>query len=188
MIPKRLLTREVRLEEVNRDYTEDPNFTHLRYMTRFVGSVGGTQPIVMFVSTIPDVEESAGGKAGCGKAGRLLIDAIRSIDLNMTQVYLTNVVRYRPHEGRDPRPSEITLSLPYLWREMDILHPRVVIPIGRFSTSLFFADQLFAELHGTVTVEEDYSYVPITSPHTVLQNPLLRTTLMKDILAVGQLV
>lgn len=185
---KPLRTRYTRLQELSEAYRGDPAFQHLRYKTHFVSGAGSAFPAVVFVRDIPDPEEAAQGRAGCGRGGSVLMQLLASIDLKPEHVYITHALKYRTPGGRDPRDSEQAPALRYLHREIGILKPKVVVPMGRYVNGLYFPERSLAHLHGEKVIDDDYSYVPMFSPNVVLHNPALMKTLINDIQAVHELL
>jgi DNA polymerase len=182
---RRLKTREHRLADEYAGYAENASFEHLRYGSHFVPGVGTSNPLVMFVAGLPTPEEAKAGRNLVGRERIVLLEALKTIDLKTEHVFYTNILKYRPSQGRDPRPSEEMASLPYLWREMDILKPKVVIPLGRYATSCFFDGYPFSEVRGIPSTDGEHNYVAMHSFTTILMNPKLRTDLVDDMQAVA---
>lgn len=88
---------------------------------------------IMFVGEAPGMNEARTGKPFCGAAGKFLTELIESIGLKREQVYITNVVKDRPPENRDPTPEEIALYSPFLDRQIQIIQPKVIVTLGRHS-------------------------------------------------------
>lgn len=173
---------------MNERYVCDPNFQHLRYMTRFVPGRGSVRPKVVFVGDVPNPEESAAGRPGVGSTGVILADSLRGAELKTEHVYLTYFLKYRPHQGRDPKPMEITTTRPYLYQEISILQPDVIVLLGRFVTKMLFHNLPWAEIRGNVIWDRGFAYVPTVSPTSILANPMGRSLLVQDMTTVGNLL
>jgi len=94
---------------------------------------GSHDAAIMFVGEAPGENEAKTGKPFCGAAGKFLTELIESIGLTRTQVYITNIVKDRPPENRDPTPEEITLYAPFLDKQIEIVKPKVIATLGRHS-------------------------------------------------------
>ena len=94
---------------------------------------GGHDAEIMFIGEAPGKNEAASGRPFCGASGKILTKLVESIDLTRDEVYVTNVVKDRPPANRDPYPDEIALYGPFLERQIDVIRPKVVAALGRFS-------------------------------------------------------
>lgn len=110
---------------------------------------------IMFIGEAPGKNEAETGRPFVGAAGRLLDEMIASIGINREDVYITNIVKDRPPENRDPRPEEIELYAPFLVRQIEIIQPQVIATLGRFSMEFILrlfnmpeASQKISMLHG----------------------------------------
>ncbi|MBI2485119.1 uracil-DNA glycosylase [Candidatus Uhrbacteria bacterium] len=147
---------------------------------------------IMFVGEAPGRNEAATGRPFCGAAGRILDELIESIGLKREEVYITNVVKDRPPQNRDPFPDEIALYGPLLERQIDIIRPKVLATLGRFSMDyLLRRFGLEAELasisrlHGkTFRVSAPWgnlAIVPLYHPAVAIYNIHQKTILLDDI-------
>ncbi len=94
---------------------------------------GSHDAVIMFVGEAPGLNEAKTGRPFCGAAGKFLTELIEGIGLKREQVYITNIVKDRPPENRDPTPTEIEAYSPFLDRQIDIIRPRVIATLGRYS-------------------------------------------------------
>src|SRR3989344_2132966 len=94
---------------------------------------GSHDATIMFVGEAPGLNEAKTGRPFCGAAGKFLTELIESIGLARSQVYITNIGKGRPPENRDPTPEEIELYAPFLDRQIEIIQPKVIATLGRFS-------------------------------------------------------
>lgn len=115
-------------------FEESPLFDY-RNENRFFPVVGegSHDATIMFVGEAPGLNEAKTGKPFCGAAGKFLTELIESIGLKREQVYITNIVKDRPPENRDPTPEEIALYAPFLDRQVEIIQPKVIATLGRHS-------------------------------------------------------
>ncbi len=157
---------------------------------------GSLDAKIMFVGEAPGKTEAMTGKPFCGAAGKFLSVLLESISLTREQVYITNIVKDRPPENRDPTPEEIALYSPFLDRQVQIIQPRVIVTLGRHSMGYvlprYDLDVELApisKLHGksfeTVYFDESNNPQPVTivtlyHPAAALYNGGMRETLKKD--------
>ncbi|HEY4505386.1 MAG TPA: uracil-DNA glycosylase [Candidatus Paceibacterota bacterium] len=146
---------------------------------------------IMFIGEAPGKNEAETARPFCGRSGKVLDEMLTSINVNREDVYITNVVKDRPPENRDPSPEEIKLYTPFLNRQIDIIQPKVIATLGRFSmeyimTLLGLGDQLksISNMHGR-EFEAESSYgkvtiVPLYHPAVALYNGSNKETLLKD--------
>jgi uracil-DNA glycosylase len=157
--------------------------------------MGSHDAKIMFIGEAPGENEAKTGKPFVGASGKLLDQLLESIDLKREDVYITNIVKDRPPDNRDPSKAEIALYSPFLQEQINIIQPRVIATLGRFSMefvlTLFSAPertQKISALHGkpivcntpygTVTV------IPLFHPATALYNPNGRQPLFDDFKAL----
>src|SRR3989338_6639643 len=88
---------------------------------------------IMFVGEAPGKNEAAGGRPFCGASGKILTEMIESIGKKRENVYITNIVKDRPTDNRDPLPEEIKIYSPFLDRQIEIIQPKVIATLGRYS-------------------------------------------------------
>ena len=154
---------------------------------------------IMFIGEAPGQKEAESGRPFCGAAGKILDELIESIGLKRGDVYITNVVKDRPPNNRDPNPVEIVLYSPFLERQIEIIKPEVIATLGRFSTKFILEkfempekDQSITILHGKVLdVIATYGpikIVPFYHPAVVLYNSSSRKVLEEDFEVVKKMI
>lgn len=147
---------------------------------------GNPQSRIVFVGEAPGQREDEQGKPFVGQAGKLLDELLGSIGLKREDVYITNVVKFRPPENRDPTPEEKEACLPFLQMELAIIKPAVVVPLGRHALTQFFNKLSITDAHGKAQkIGEDLTVLPIYHPAAALHNPGLRQALFDDFAALG---
>ncbi len=119
--------------------------------TRAVPGEGDPDTEVVFVGEGPGFNEDREGRPFVGRAGGLLVRLLGSIGWRREDVFITNVVKCRPPENRDPQPDEIAACAPYLRRQLEILDPAVVVTLGRYSMATFMPGARIGQVHGTST-------------------------------------
>ncbi|MBU6232096.1 MAG: uracil-DNA glycosylase [Patescibacteria group bacterium] len=151
---------------------------------------------IMFVGEAPGENEAKTGRPFCGAAGKFLTELIEGIGLKREQVYITNVVKDRPPENRDPTPEEIALYSPFLDRQVKIIQPKAIVTLGRHSMGyvmkrydLDLELDAISKIHGksfeTVFFDDDNQPHPVTvialyHPASALYNGGMRDTHKKD--------
>jgi DNA polymerase len=153
--------------------------------TRAVFGEGDPGADLMFVGEAPGYHEDQQGRPFVGQAGKLLEQLLASIGMTREQVFIANVLKSRPPNNRDPRPEEIDACRPYLWRQIEIIKPKVICTLGNFATKLLSGDQTgITKVHGRPRATEIaghplYLY-PIFHPAAALYTPAMLTTLKED--------
>jgi len=180
--------------------TESPLYTYRTENKYFpVIGEGSHDASIVFVGEAPGKNEAQTGKPFCGAAGKLLDQLLASIDLPRSEVYITNIVKDRPPENRDPTPSEIELYGPYLERQIQIIQPKVIATLGRFSYGYImqkFDSPTFLEpiskAHGKIfDAAAGYGpiqIVPLYHPAAAIYNQHLKETLFADFAILKQFV
>ena len=146
---------------------------------------------IMFVGEAPGKNEAETARPFCGKSGKILDELLESIQLNRSDVYITNIVKDRPPENRDPIPEEIMVYAPFLDRQIDIIQPAVIATLGRFSMDyimnkfgLFNELRPIGEIHGkefnTSASYGPISVVPLYHPAVALYNGGNKETMLQD--------
>ncbi len=182
--------REIRDEVLN--LKESPLY---EYRTRNkyypVLGEGNHDAGIMFVGEAPGKNEAQTGKPFCGAAGRILDELLEHIGVSRADVYVTNIVKDRPPENRDPLPSEIAVYGPYLDKQIEIIQPKVIATLGRFSMKYIMekfglGEDLgpISQIHGKV-FETETSFgkikiVPLYHPAVAIYNANSKEELKKD--------
>ena len=136
--------------------------------------VPGAGPItaeIMFIGEGPGQNEDKQGLPFVGQSGKLLEEMLATINLTRHDVFIANVVKCRPPENRDPMPVEIdTCTTTYLYRQIDLINPKVIVTLGRYSMGLFFPNAKITAIHGQPKWEKNRAYLPMFHPAAVLRN------------------
>ncbi|HET6548957.1 MAG TPA: uracil-DNA glycosylase [Solirubrobacter sp.] len=145
--------------------------------SRMVPGEGSPSASVMFVGEAPGATEDAVGRPFVGRAGKLLDELLVAAGLARDEVWITNVVKARPPRNRDPRAGEIAHWMPFLERELEVIRPRIVVPLGRHALRHFAPAAKIAEVHGRLL---DGRLFPLYHPAAAIYNPALKETLFAD--------
>jgi DNA polymerase len=160
---------------------------------------GSHDASIVFVGEAPGRNEAKTGKPFCGAAGKILDDLLESISVPREDVYITNIVKDRPPKNRDPLPEEIKLYAPFLDRQIDIIEPKCIATLGRFSMEyimkafgLDFEIEPISKAHGKKFVTthggKPLHIVPLYHPAAAIYNRALVDTLKEDFKILKQFV
>jgi DNA polymerase len=161
--------------------------------TTVVFGAGNADADLMFVGEAPGANEDKQGLPFVGSAGKLLEKLLGEIGLQRADVFICNVLKCRPPGNRDPHPAEIENCQDYLWRQIDLIEPRVLCTLGNFSTKLLRGDATgISRLHGTAEVRiigpRAVRLFPIYHPAAALYTPSMLDTLRADFARIPDLL
>lgn len=152
--------------------------------TQLVMGEGDLDAKIMLIGEAPGKREDELGRPFVGASGKFLDEMIASVGLERGDVYITNIVKYRPPNNRDPLPEEKQAFAPYLLRQIQIIKPEVIVTLGRHSLGFFKADLAISKVHGKTfklkTATHDLHLVPLYHPAAALYNGSMRQTLIDD--------
>ena len=124
---------------------------------------------VLFIGEAPGMNEDRQKRPFVGRAGQLLRKNIRDLGWQEESVYITNIVKRRPPDNRDPLPEEIESYKPYLARQIEIINPKIIVPLGRFSMNYFLPDAKITRDQGKLFQTREYSILPMLHPAAALR-------------------
>ncbi len=146
---------------------------------------GNPHAEVMFIGEAPGQREDELGRPFVGAAGQFLDELLTSIGLQRGDVNISNVVKYRPPQNRDPTPEEKEQCMPWLMAEIALIQPKVIVPLGRHALGHFFNNVTITEAHGKpLTLTDRVTIFPIYHPAAALHNGNLRQSLFDDFKAL----
>lgn len=152
--------------------------------TNLVMGDGNADADIVFIGEAPGKNEDLQGLPFVGAAGKFLNEMLAGIGLERKDVYITNIVKYRPPNNRDPLPEEKKAFWPYLVRQLQVIQPKVVITLGRHSMEYFLPNQKISAIHGEpkrVAFGDDKIVIlPLFHPAAALYNGGMRQTLVDD--------
>jgi DNA polymerase len=146
---------------------------------------GSAESGIFFLGEAPGYHEDQQGRPFVGAAGHLLDELLAGIGLDRSKVFITNVVRHRPPENRDPLPDEITACDIWLRRHLELLSPRVIVTLGRHAMGKFFPGESISRIHGRPRKLNGLMLFPVYHPAAALHQPALRTALQGDFAALA---
>ncbi len=149
--------------------------------TQAVPGVGPCPADIMIVGEAPGFNEDRQGEPFVGAAGHLLDTLLARIGLGRSDVYITNVLKCRPPQNRDPMPNEVESCSPYLARQLALIKPKVVLILGRHALERLLPGQgSISRVHGSLVRRGDVAYVPLYHPAAALHNGALVADLEQD--------
>ena len=154
--------------------------------TNLVPGEGSATASVVFVGEAPGASEDRSGRPFVGRAGKLLDELLEVAGLRRNDVFVTNVVKARPPDNRDPRADEVAHHLPWLEAQLEVIGPRLVVPLGRHALGRFVEGVKITEAHGRVVQRAGRDVFPMFHPAAALRNRDLRETLFADARALRE--
>jgi DNA polymerase len=154
--------------------------------THLVPGEGSATAKVMLVGEAPGAKEDASGRPFVGNAGRLLDALLAEAGLAREDVFITNVVKARPPGNRDPKADEVAHHLPWLDAQLEVIRPKLLVPLGRHALLRFAPDAKITQVHGHVVEHDGRRLFPMYHPAAALRNPRLRATMKEDARALRE--
>lgn len=149
---------------------------------------GNPESAVLFVGEAPGFHEDQLKRPFVGLSGKLLDKLIDEVRWKRSDIYITNIVKRRPPENRDPLPDEIAAYQPYLERQIGIMKPKVVVPLGRFSMNHFLPDAKISRDQGKIFRFKDFLVVPLFHPAAALRSTQVLEELKKSFKRLPEII
>ena len=159
-----------------------------KYRARVVPGEGAEDADIMFIGEAPGWHEDQQGRPFVGPAGQFLDQLLASISFKREQVYIANVIKCRPQGNRDPLPTEIQNCRSWLERQIEIIRPKIIVTLGRYSMALFFPGKSISKIHGTAQKRDNIIYYAMYHPAAALHQQSLRQTIEADMLKIPTLL
>jgi uracil-DNA glycosylase len=154
--------------------------------TRMVPGEGSATASVVLVGEAPGANEDREGRPFVGRAGRLLDQLLAEAGLKREDVFITNVLKARPPRNRDPRAAEVAHHLHWLAAQLQVIRPRLLVPLGRHALARFAPDVKIGDVHGHVLQRDGRTLFPMYHPAAALHNQRLLETLVADARALRE--
>lgn len=192
--------KDEKLLEIAREIVAGGVCSELREQaTQLVFGAGNPDAEVVFIGEAPGKKEDETGKPFVGASGRFLDDMLASIDLKREDIYITNIVKYRPPDNRDPFPDEKQAFWPYLVRQLDVIRPKLIVTLGRHSMEHFLPNKKISQIHGKTQITEvisdisgqkkmKFMILPLYHPAAALYNGSQRKILLEDFSQIPNLI
>ena len=159
-----------------------------RFRTNVVPGEGAEDADLMFIGEAPGWHEDKQGRPFVGPAGQFLDQLLASINLKRQQVYIANVIKCRPTDNRDPLPAEIQNCNKWLMRQIELISPKMIVTLGRYSMAMFFPGKSIGKIHGTAIKKDGVVYFAMYHPAAALHQQSLRKTIEADMLKIPALL
>lgn len=191
------MTKQAQLDELEAQIKKNrPCISLEETATQLVFGSGNTDAEIVFVGEAPGKNEDEKGVPFVGAAGKFLDEMLSSANMARSDVYITNIVKYRPPNNRDPLPEEKAEFWPYLLKQISIIKPKIIATLGRHSGQAFIKDLRISADHGRPKrikivregKEEIMLILPLYHPAAALYDGSLRATLLKDFQTVPKLL
>lgn len=161
--------------------------------TQAVPGDGTADSPIVFIGEAPGKSEDEQGRPFVGAAGKFLSEMLADIGMRREDVYITNIVKYRPPNNRDPEPSEKEACAPWLYEELNLIAPKLIIFLGRHSMNNFFPDLKISMAHGKLVhkkfkhITTEY-FLPLYHPASALYNGAMRDILKTDFALIPKIL
>jgi uracil-DNA glycosylase family 4 len=161
--------------------------------TQAVPGDGSATAEILFVGEAPGKNEDLQGKPFVGAAGKFLSEMLATINLKREDIYITNVVKYRPPNNRDPLPEEIDACMPWLHEQIKIIQPKIIVTLGRHALEHFIPGKMISQVHGQAFRRSfpdigEQVFFSLYHPAAALYNGSMRETLIKDFKKIPKVV
>lgn len=176
---------QTRLDQIKADILANNVCPDLaKTATNLVMGEGNPDADIVFIGEAPGKNEDEQGRPFVGAAGKFLNEMLAEAGLKRDDVYITNIVKYRPPNNRDPEPAEKAAFWPYLLQQLKVINPRIVVTLGRHSMEYFLPSQKISQIHGQpkriAFGNEKLVIMPLFHPAAALYNGSMKQTLIDD--------
>ncbi len=186
------MSKADQLANLKKKMNEDMSLPLRDGATQLVFGEGDPDAVIYFLGEGPGYHEDRLGRPFVGMAGKLLDEVNSTIGLKRSDVYISNVVRFRPPSNRDPEESEIAAFQPYVDEEIKIIKPKVIVTLGRFSMGKFFPGERITNIHGKPRKIHwqglDLVVIPMYHPAVALRNGNMMTSFKEDFKIIPQVL
>ena len=187
------MTKQQQLDDVKQAIIDKNICPELaKTATNLVMGDGNIDAEIVFIGEAPGKNEDEQGLPFVGAAGKFLNEMLAQAGMDRSDVYITNIVKYRPPNNRDPLPEEKAAFWPYLLKQLQIIRPKVVITLGRHSMEYFLPGMRISAIHGEpkrIKFGDEYLVIiPLFHPAAALYNGSMKQTLIDDFLLVPKII
>ena len=159
-----------------------------KHRTRAVPGEGPENASLLFIGEAPGWHEDQQGRPFVGPAGKYLEELLASIGLKREQVYIANVIKCRPPSNRDPLPGEIQACSKWLNEQIELIRPKMIVTLGRYSMAKYFSNQSISQVHGKARKQDNVVYYAMYHPAAALHQGSLRKAIEADMLKIPQIL
>lgn len=180
-----MASKREQLDTLNKYWQENCTCELRKTATQAVFGDGNAKSDIVFIGEAPGKKEDEEGKPFIGAAGKFLAEMLEDIGKKREDIYITNIVKYRPPDNRDPEPEEKEACNEWLINELKIISPKLIVFLGRHSMTRFFPTEKISDLHGKLLIKNipelgKQAFLPLYHPAAALYNGGMREILIKD--------
>lgn len=184
-----MTTKQQKLDEIKQRILDEKVTPELaKTATQLVMGEGNPDAELVFIGEAPGKNEDLQGKPFVGAAGKFLNEMLAMIDRRREDVYITNIVKYRPPDNRDPTTDEKQAFLKYLEAQLEVIQPVLVVTLGRHSLNCFLPELSISHVHGQPKRYRGRVYLPLFHPAAALYNGAMRQTLIDDFALIPAII
>ncbi len=176
------------LEELNEEIARCNLCPIAKNRNRAVPGEGAEDAEILFIGEAPGFYEDQQGRPFVGPAGQYLDYLLTLIGLDRSQVYITNIIKTRPPGNRDPLPTEIQNCSQWLDRQIQIIKPKLIVTLGRYSMARFFPGKTISKIHGTTGTWQGITCFAMYHPAAALRQQSLRRVIEEDMRKIPQVL
>jgi uracil-DNA glycosylase len=176
------------LEELHEQIRQCQQCALYRGTAHAVPGEGPHDADIMFIGEAPGFHEDQQGRPFVGAAGQFLESLLASINLTRNDVFITNVVKHRPPNNRDPEPDELRACRPYLDQQIELIKPKLIVTLGRHSMDLAWSGARISHIHGVPKKVGDIIYFPMFHPAAALHQPRYRSLIEEDMKKIPEVL
>lgn len=174
-------SKQQQLDEIAEQIVKDKVCEDLaKQATQLVFGDGSHDSEIVFIGEAPGKNEDLQGKPFVGAAGKFLDKMLAMINLKRDDIYITNIVKYRPPNNRDPLPEEKSAFLPYLNQQIEVIQPKMIVTLGRHSMDVLLPGLKISQVHGQPKRYKGRVFLPLFHPAAALYNGAMKQTLIDD--------
>lgn len=178
------MNKDTELKELHKKWLQECACELRKSATQGVPGDGSANAQIVFIGEAPGAKEDREGHPFVGSAGKFLAEMLESIKMKREDIYITNIVKYRPPENRDPTAKEIADCAKWLEEEIKLIDPLLIVFLGRHSMNHFFPKEKISDTHGVLLTGNYFgkvrNFLPLYHPAAALYNGSLREVLKKD--------
>ncbi len=176
-------TKTEELKKVHEKWLKNCQCELKKSATQGVPGHGSAEAEIVFIGEAPGRDEDKMGQPFVGAAGKFLNEMLASINLKREDVYITNIVKYRPPNNRDPEPIEVEACAKWLEEELSVIEPKLIVFLGRHALQHFFPNEKISLVHGKLLKKKTKigdTFFALYHPAAALHNGSMREVLMED--------
>ena len=181
--------KQTKLDQIAADIVKNNVCPDLAKQAKhLVPGEGSPNARVMFIGEAPGKNEDLTGKPFVGAAGKFLNELLASIGLKREDVFITSILKYRPPNNRDPKPSEKEAFWPYLLAQIEVINPALIVALGRHGANCFLPELTIGQEHGQIKEWQGRAFLPLYHPAAALYNGSMRQTLFDDFQVINNFI